>query len=67
VIEIKLNGQKICVEGQLSINGLILSLKLDASRIVVQLNGEMIGQDKYDDQRIDNGDEIELLKFMAGG
>jgi sulfur carrier protein len=66
-MKIILNGKEHKFEGEITILELIQNLKQDQKGIVVQINENIIPKNSYDNHRLKNGDQVELIRFMAGG
>jgi thiamine biosynthesis protein ThiS len=66
-IQVRLNGKDRQVEAGLSVRGLIESLDLHPSLVVVELNREILDRDAYGDRVVQEGDTIELVHFVGGG
>ena len=62
-----INGEDRRVEGALSVRGLLASLGLDAARIAVERNLEIVPRSRYDEVRIVDGDKLEIVHFIGGG
>lgn len=43
------------------------SLELDPKRVIVELNKELIKQDKYEEYTVREDDRLELLEIVGGG
>ncbi|GHT32970.1 thiamine biosynthesis protein ThiS [Bacteroidia bacterium] len=62
------NGEKQEVNLPLSLTELIIRNQVEQPDMVsVQVNGDFIVRDKYDDTAISDGDEVDFLYFMGGG
>ncbi|MGA1861985.1 sulfur carrier protein ThiS [Deferribacter thermophilus] len=66
-MKIKINGQIKEVDGSKSIAALINELNLNADRIVVEYNGEVLDKSEYDSTYLNEGDVLELIQFVGGG
>ena len=66
-ISVRLNGRERDVEGGHTIRSLLESLELRPEVVVVELNREILGRDRYDDVRVADGDSLELVHFVGGG
>lgn len=68
MIKITLNGKEQEFENELTLQGLIQNLKLNPDQIIAQVNdSKTFSKDKLESYQIKNNDQIELIKFMAGG
>lgn len=68
-MKIKINGEKKVIEKEgITITELLAIEKVDMPETVsVEYNSEMLDRDKFDTQKVSDGDEIEFLYFMGGG
>jgi thiazole synthase len=64
---VTINGEDRRLEGALSVRGLLASLGLDAARIAVERNLEIVPRSRYDEVRIVDGDKLEIVHFIGGG
>ncbi len=66
-ITVRLNGrERSLAEGQ-SVTALLESLDLRPELVVVERNREILRRDRYDEVRVEEGDELELVHFVGGG
>ena len=63
---IKVNGKKYEID---SVNLLefIRSEKIDENKIAVELNGDIVKRENYDQYILSDGDKIEIVCFVGGG
>jgi len=64
---IKLNGDPHEVQGPLSVSPLREHLDVDARRVAVELNLNVVKKAAYDSSLINDGDEVEIVNFVGGG
>lgn len=64
---IKLNGDPHDVPGPLSVTALLQQLDIDARRVAVELNLNVVKKAAYDSSVINDGDEVEIVNFVGGG
>ena len=64
---IKLNGDPHEIPGPLSISALLEQLEIDARRVAVELNLDVIKKTAYGSAVIKDGDEVEIVNFVGGG
>ncbi|HOZ47698.1 MAG TPA: sulfur carrier protein ThiS [Candidatus Hydrogenedentes bacterium] len=67
MMEIVVNGQIIEVEDGITVADVIEAFSLSAKGTVVQRNGEMVERAEYGTVVIEQGDELELVRFVGGG
>jgi thiamine biosynthesis protein ThiS len=66
-IKIFLNGDLIEIEKNLNISQLIASLDLDASKIAIEKDLEIIHPQNFGEIIIQNNSKIEIVHFIGGG
>ena len=64
---IKLNGDPHDIPGPLSVSALLEQLEIDARRVAVELNLDVVKKSAYDSSVIKEGDEVEIVNFVGGG
>jgi len=64
---IRLNGDQRELQGPLSISALLSQLDIDARRVAVELNLNVVKKTAYDSSLIKDGDEVEIVNFVGGG
>jgi len=64
---IQLNGDPHEIPGPLSVSALLEQLEIDARRVAVELNLDVVKKTAYDSSLIDEGDEVEIVNFVGGG
>lgn len=65
-MEIRLNGaDEHCRPG--SIANLVADRGLPPEALVIELNGEVIRQERWPQVQLRDGDRLELLRFVGGG
>ncbi|PKL92147.1 MAG: thiamine biosynthesis protein ThiS [Candidatus Goldiibacteriota bacterium HGW-Goldbacteria-1] len=62
-----INGSEKEFENTMTISALLVSLGLKKGMTVVELNGEIIGRDDFDNRSISSGDKVEIVRFVGGG
>ena len=66
-IEIVLNGEpRTAPQGQ-TVLGLLEQLRLDPSRVAVELNRRIVKQPHWADTVLQPGAEVEVVQFVGGG
>lgn len=66
-MNIKLNGDPHEIPGPLSVSALLEQLEIDARRVAVELNLDVVRKAAYDSSVIKDGDEVEIVNFVGGG
>jgi thiazole synthase len=62
-----LNGDPVEVGGPLTLSALLLQLGVDARRVAVEHNLNVIKRPSYDTTQIQEGDQVEIVNFVGGG
>ena len=62
-----LNGDPIEVGGPLTLSALLAQLGVDARRVAVEHNLNVIKRPNYDTTQIQEGDQVEIVNFVGGG
>ncbi|MCR5613470.1 sulfur carrier protein ThiS [Treponema sp.] len=63
---VTVNGENLDIAG-LSINDWLSKTEYDKSRIVVELNMEIVSKGSYNDVVLKDGDSVEVVSFVGGG
>ncbi len=66
-MEIRLNGKAREVGDGITVSQLLDELKLQALRVAVQVNADIIKRERYGEVTLRPGDTVEILTFMSGG
>ncbi len=66
-MQIQLNGKNQDVAEGCTLLCLLKNLKLDAARVVVEVNSQIIKPDLFATTRLQENDKLELLHFVGGG
>ena len=64
--EAKEEEQK-AVENNSTLNDLVLSLELNPQSMVAEVNGKIIEHTHFTGQKLQEGDRVELIRFVGGG
>jgi sulfur carrier protein len=66
-IEIVVNGHPKRVPEGLNVEGLLEFLEIDASRVAVELNREIVRKPDWSSAAIASGANVEIVWFVGGG
>ena len=66
-IKIKVNGKKIILNSNQSIDGLVKKLKIPLNKVAIELNKKILDKKKLKKVKLNNGDKIEIVHFIGGG
>ncbi len=66
-MHIHVNGETRRVREELNVTGLLQDLQLNADRVAVEINLEILDRGDFDARRLEEGDRIEIMSFIGGG
>lgn len=66
-MQITINGEKRTIDNNTSITGLIEELNIDAQRVAVELNRNIIDKADYSKTILKENDSLEIVSFIGGG
>ena len=66
-MHIVVNGRTLDAAPGQNLHGLIVTMGLDPSVVVVELNGDIVAGAQFEDTDLHPGDRLELLSFVGGG
>ena len=66
-MQIMLNGKTHDIEEPLAVADLLRSIDLDPREVAVEHNKKVLRKDMYGDTRLQEGDRIEIVRFVGGG
>ncbi len=66
-MRIQLNGQDHDLPGPMTLAGLVERLGLDARKIAIERNLEIVPRSTYQSTMLDDGDRLEIVNFVGGG
>jgi len=66
-MNIILNGEQKTVENGASVAALLEGLSLDARKVAVERNREIIPKSQYAETLLGDGDALEIVHFIGGG
>jgi len=66
-IEVVVNGTERTIPAGLNIDRLLEWLKIDASRVAVELNGQIVRKPGWPAAAVHEGARIEVVWFVGGG
>ena len=64
---ITLNGDRIELNGPLTITELLSHLEIDARRVAVEHNVIVLKRSAFDETVVREGDQVEVVNFVGGG
>ncbi len=66
-MRITINGEAEDVEAELTVTELLARRRIDAIRVAVEVNEDVIPRKTFSDTTIRDGDRIEIVTFVGGG
>jgi thiamine biosynthesis protein ThiS len=66
-LQLILNGELRTFEGVTDVAGLVAALALDARKVAVERNLEIVPRSAYARTTLVDGDRIEIVHFIGGG
>lgn len=66
-MQISLNGETYQCDSSSNISALLAELQLDAKKVAIERNLEVLPHSVYDSTVLCDGDEIEIVHFIGGG
>ena len=66
-IKIKVNGRKILLEENRSVEKLVKKLKLPLNKVAIELNKKILDKKKLNKIKLKNKDSVEIVHFIGGG
>ena len=67
ILTIRLNGEPFDIAGPVSISALLAALNIDPRIVAVEHNVVVVKRQRYDETIINDGDEVEVVRFVGGG
>ena len=65
--KIQLNGKKISIKSNFSIQDLLKKYNLADKKIAIEHNGIIIPKAKFEKKYLKNDDKVEIVHFIGGG
>ena len=66
-MNIVVNGKKIDIKNNITIENLLKELRVEDKVMSVAVNMEIVKKDNWNTYKVKDGDKIELLHFVGGG
>ena len=67
VAKIQLNGDTYEINGRTNLNELLNKLKIQKNKVAIEVNGEIVQKDKYQNLVLRKDDKVEIVHFIGGG
>ena len=67
VAKIQLNGDSYQISNGTNLNELLNKLKIQKSKVAIEVNGTIIEKSKYLNLILNSDDKVEIVHFIGGG
>ena len=67
VAKIQLNGNPHKINTETNLNQLLNKLKIQKTKVAIELNGVIVEKNKYQKVILNKGDKVEIVHFIGGG
>ena len=67
VAKIQLNGNPYAINSKTNLNQLLNKLKIEKTKVAIEVNGEIVEKNKYQKVILNKGDKVEIVHFIGGG
>ena len=67
VAKIQLNGDPYEINNGTNLNELLNKLKIQKNKVAIEVNGEIVQKDKYQNLVLKKDDKVEIVHFIGGG
>ena len=67
VAKIQLNGNPYEINIETNLNQLLNKLKIQKTKVAIEVNGEIVEKNKYPEVILNKGDKVEIVHFIGGG
>ena len=65
--KIQLNEDPYEINGGTNLNKLLNKLKIQKNKVAVEVNGEIVQKDRYENLVLSKDDKVEIVHFIGGG
>ena len=67
VAKIQLNGNSYEINDGTNLNELLNKLKIEKKKVAIEINGEIVQKEKYQNLVLNKDDKVEIVHFIGGG
>ncbi len=67
VAKIQLNGDLYEINKGTSLTELLNKLKIEKNKVAIEVNGEIIDKNNYQNLILNKNDKVEIVHFIGGG
>ena len=65
--KIQLNGDPYEINSGTNLNELLNRLKIHKNKVAIEVNGEIVEKNKYQNLILHKNDKVEIVHFIGGG
>ena len=66
-MRVVINGKDEDIEPGLTVAQLVVGYQFQPTHVAVEINEDLVPRKAFDDTRIEEGDQIEIVTFVGGG
>ena len=66
-LSVRINGEERRTASGISVAALIAELGLDAKRVAIERNLEIVPRSTFEQVQVQDGDQYEIVHFVGGG
>lgn len=66
-MKIRVNGEERALDGVVTLAQLVVELELVGKRVAIEKNGEIVPRSRHGEERLSDGDELEIVVAVGGG
>ncbi|MDI9259465.1 sulfur carrier protein ThiS [Alicyclobacillus sendaiensis] len=66
-VRIRLNGKDVSLPDGLTVRDLVRHYDLDGEPVAIERNGQIVDREAFDTEVIQEGDVVEMVRFVGGG
>ena len=67
MIKVRINAEQRELEAGLNVTELLALVGVAQAGVMVEKNGEVINRDRFDEEPVQEGDKLELIRLIGGG
>lgn len=67
MISITVNGRDVNIEHPMSVRELLETVEVPPNYLAVEVNAEVVAREKYGEQMVNEGDDVEVVTLVGGG
>lgn len=66
-ITLRVNGEPQALDRAMTISGFLESLSIPSGSVVVERNRQILQRERFGEVILEDGDELEIVRFVGGG